>query len=123
MYNLIQRDGLKDKLKKIEINGKFLNIIHAMYKAPNISLYKIKVAEPFYATIGLKQGDILSTTFFNLFIKDLPSLLADSSNGNIEKPKLEDTNISSLLFGDDLAIFSLLQKELQNKINILEEYC
>ena len=61
-----------------------------MYKAPNISLlYKNKVTEPFYTTIGLKQGDILSTIFFNLFINDLPSLLADTSNGNIEKPKLE----------------------------------
>ena len=50
-------------------------------------------------------------------------MLADTSNGNIEKPKLEDTNISSLLFADDLAIFSLSQEELQNKINILEEYC
>ena len=95
-----------------------------MYKAPNISLlYKNKITEPFCTTIGLKQGDILSTIFFNLFINDLPSLLADTSNGNIEKPKLEDTNISSLLFADDLAIFSLSQKELQNKINILEEYC
>ena len=41
----------------------------------------------------------------------------------IDEPKLGDTNISLLLFGGDLAIFSLSQKELQNKINILEEYC
>ena len=95
-----------------------------MYKAPNISLlYKSKVTEAFCTTIGLKQGDILSTIFFNLFINHFPSLLADTSNENIEKPKLEDINISSLLFADDLAIFSLSQKELQNKINILEEYC
>ena len=94
-----------------------------MYKVPNISkytkIYKNKVPEPF---VGLKQGDILSTIFFYLFIHDLSSSLADSSNGNIEKLKLEDIK-SSLLFGDDLAIFSLLQKELQNKINILEEHC
>ena len=94
-----------------------------MYKAPNVSLlYKNKVTEPFYTTNGLNRVT-LSTIFFNLFISNLPSLLADTSNGNIEKPKLEDTNISSLLFVDDLAIFSLSQKELKNKINILEEYC
>ena len=82
-----------------------------MYKAPNISLlYKNKVTEPFHTTIGPKQGDILSTIFFNLFINDLPSLLAGTSNGNIGKPKLEDTNICLLLFADDLAIFSLSQK-------------
>ena len=59
-----------------------------MYKAPNISLlYKSKVTEPFYTTIRLKQGDVLSTIFFNLFINDLPLFLADTSNRNIEKPK------------------------------------
>ena len=65
----------------------------------------------------------LSTIFFNLFINDLISLLVETSNGNNEKPKLEDTNISSLLFLDDLTTFLLSQKELQNKVNILEEYC
>ena len=68
-----------------------------MYKVPNISLlYKNKVTEPFYTTTSLKQDDILSTIFFNLFINDMPSMLADTSTGNIEKPILEDTYISSL---------------------------
>ena len=67
-----------------------------MCKTPNISLlYKNKVTEPFYTTIGLKQGDILSRKFFNLFINNLPSFSVDTSNGNIEKPKLENTNIRS----------------------------
>ena len=77
-----------------------------MYKEPNILLlYKSKVTEPFYTTIGLKQEDILSTIFFNLFKNNLQSLLVNISNGNNDKPKLEDTNKSSLLFTDDLAIF------------------
>ena len=51
-----------------------------MYKTPKISLlYKNKVTEPFETTAGLKLVDI--------FINDLPSLLADTSNGNNEKPK------------------------------------
>ena len=105
-YDSIRRDGLKDKLEKIGIIGKFLDIIHAMHKEPNTSLlYKKMVTEPFYTTIGLRQGDILKAIFFNLFINDLTSLLADTTNGNIEKLKLDNTNISSLLFVDDLAIF------------------
>ena len=72
-------------------------------RASNISvLYKYKVAEPLYPTIGLKEGDILSTIFYNLFINDLPSFLADPINENNEKLKLRDTNISPLLFADDL---------------------
>ena len=42
-----------------------------MYKEPNsLLLYKGKVTEPFYLTIGLKQGDMLSTIFFNLFVNN-----------------------------------------------------
>ena len=87
---------MKDKLEKIGITGKFFYKIDAVYKAPNNSLlYKNKVAEPLYTTFGIKQGDILSSMFFNLFINDLSSLLADT--GNNEKSKLEDANISSVL--------------------------
>ena len=75
-----------------------------------------------YTTTWLKQSDILSTVFLNLFINNLLSLLTDTSNGNNEKPKLRDTNISLLLFVDNLTIFPFLQKELQNIINIVEEY-
>ena len=63
-YDSIWKDRLKDKLEKNGINGKFLDIIHAMYMEPNISLlYKSKVKEPFYTTIGLKQGDIKCNIF------------------------------------------------------------
>ena len=124
-YDSVWRDGLKYKLEHIGIKGKFLDIIHSMYKAPKISLlYKNQITSPFYTTVGLKQGDILSTIFFNLFINDLPSLLVDKNiPENIEIPKLGDTNINFLLFADDLAIFSLSQKGLQEKIDILEKYC
>ena len=93
------------ELEKISIISIFLDIIHAIYKERNsLLLYKGKVIGPFYLTIGLKQDDILSTIFFNLFVKHF---LADISNENDEKLKLEDTNISSLLFADDLVFFSL----------------
>lgn len=83
---------------------KFLDIIHAIFKASNISLlHKNKVTEPLYTTIGLKQGDILSAIYFNLFI--IPSFLAME------------------IIRNDLAIFSSSRKELQNKIYILDEYC
>ena len=52
-YDSIQRDELKNKLEKIDINRRFLDIINAIFKASNVSLlYKNKVKEPFYKTIG-----------------------------------------------------------------------
>ena len=52
------------------MNGKILDIIQAMFKAPNVSLlYKNKVTESLYTTIGLVKDDILSTIFFNFIYK------------------------------------------------------
>ena len=83
-----------------------------MYKEPDISLlYKSKVTEAFYTSIGLQQCEILSKIFFSILINELSSLSADTSNENNEKPKLEDTNISSFFFADDIATFTLLQKK------------
>ena len=39
-----------------------------------------------------------------------------------ESPKLFNTQISSLLFADDLTMFSLTKSGLQEKLNFLEKY-
>ena len=55
-YNSIWRDGPKDKLEKIGINEKFLNITHGMYKTPYISLfYKNRVTNHFTQLLGLNR--------------------------------------------------------------------
>ena len=38
-------------------------------------------------------------------------------------PELFNTQISSLLFADDFAVFSLTDNRLQEKLDILEKYC
>ena len=40
-----------------------------------------------------------------------------------ESPELFNTKISSLLFADDLGIFSLTKNGLQEKLDFLEKYC
>ena len=68
-----------------------------MYTSPNISLiYKNKVAKLFSIIVGLKQGNMLSTTLFNLFINALSSAL-DTTMHN-KYPTLNTTDIKSLLF-------------------------
>ena len=125
-YDTINRNSLKHKLKKFGIEGKFLNIITSIYESTKVSLsYKKKISPPFITSIGLKQGDVLSTIFFNLFINDLPSILGNQSThfDENETPEICKENVSSLLFADDLAMFSLTQKGLQNKLDILQNYC
>ena len=126
-YDSICRHRLIYKLKEIGLKGKILDIITAMYKSPRASLYyKGKISEPFDTTIGLKQGDPLSTLLFNLYINDLPELLnlrGKTSDQLEATPKLGNTDISSLLFADDLLILSLSKEDLQCKIACLENFC
>ena len=75
-YDSIRRDSLKHKLEQLGIKGNFLYITTSIYRLTKVLLtYNSYVSTPFSTSIGLKQGDILSTMFFNLFINDLPMLL------------------------------------------------
>ena len=97
-----------------------------MYCCPKVSfLLKGNITKPFSTNVGLKQGNILSTLFFNLYINDLPAYLP-SINSEVlqsEIPKRCNSDISSLLFADNLAILALSKQDLQDKIDLLEKYC
>ena len=102
--------------------GKILAVI----KSSKVSLiHQDKISQTFLTTIDLKQGDVLSTILFNIYINDLPGQfleLSRSSDTINDISYLDDTKINNLLFADDLAIFSLSKEDLQKRISILEQY-
>ena len=125
-YDSIRRDSLKHKLEQLGIKGNFLDIITSIYGSTKVSLsYNSSVSTTFITSIGLKQDDILSAMFFNLFINGLPMLLEKHSTQSEESeyPELFNTQISSLLFAGDLVIPSFTKNGLQEKLDILEKYC
>ena len=90
--------------------GKILDIIKSWCKWRKVSIIQQdKISQTFLTTIGLKQGDVLSTILFNIYINDLPRrLLEDSRSPDTASDisYLNNTKINNLLFADGLAIFN-----------------
>ena len=109
-YDSICRKRLLYRLEEIGLIGKILDIIKSMYKSPKVSLiHQDKISQTFFTTIGLKQGDVLSTILFNIYLNDFPRrLLEDSRSPDTASDisYLNNTKINNLLFADGLAIFN-----------------
>ena len=69
-----------------------------------------KLTKSFNYHAGVKQGCMLSPTFFNFYLSDLPKFLNTASSTDI---MLSDKYINRLLYADDLVIFSRSAKSLQ----------
>ena len=113
-------------MEQLGTKGVFLDIITSLYSSTKISLsFNSYVSTPFSTSIGLKQGDILRTIFFNLFVNDLPMLSSKHNTHSEESESLELFNIKicSLLFAGDLVIFFFTKNGLQEKLDCLEKYC
>ena len=118
----VPRELLISKLQKCGINGYFLRVLQSMYKNDNACI-KLgnKITETFPINIGVKQGDNPSPTLFNLYLHDLPELFRhDSTDPVLIKDNLP---IGSLLWADDLILFSNSEEGLRAALAKLETYC
>ena len=76
------------------------------------------ISEEFNCHKGVKQGCMLSPTLFNIYLNDLPDILSNDTSA----PLLNGTQISCLLYADDLVIFSTTKSGLQENINRLLKF-
>ena len=79
-----------------------------------------KLANFFEYNNGIRQGDPLSPTLFNIFVNDLFDEI-DSVNTSPVNLNDED-KFSSLMYADDLVMISTTKEGLQNMLNKLDEY-
>ena len=119
-FDYVVRENLWYKAIKCGISGKILTILRSIYQCVKTKVFSNGlVSEPFYCTLGVRQGECLSPFLFSLYINDLEQHLnvpdAGVSMGFIK--------LLLLLYADDVVIFAESSETLQVEIDKLYEYC
>ena len=118
-FDTISREKLFEKLLKHGINGNFYNVIKNMYFNDET---RIKVgdylSDVIYPNQGVRQGCILSPLLFNIYLSDLPSMLEAGRTG----PKINGKTFNSIIWADDLVMFSESEEGLNDLLKDLSAY-
>ena len=119
-FDWIDRDLLNYKLLSVGINGKIYNSIKRLYQNTTscIKLNSINT-EWFNVKSGVRQGDSLSPTLFNVYVNDLINEL-NSLNIGID---INGRKICCLLYADDIVIFSNTADKLQALLDTVHNWC
>ncbi len=73
----------------------------------------------FRSTSGVRQGNVLSPTFFSLFINDLAAGIKSTGIG----VPFRDTKLSILLYADDVLLLAESEKDLQDLMDFTQDWC
>ena len=120
-YGFVVRENMWYKLVKYEVRGNILNSIKSMYEHGKSRVkFDNQPSESYASTLGLAQGECLSSFLFSFYINDIEETLSSQGFKGID---LGMVKMYSLLYADDIVLFSELEEDLQNGIDILYDYC
>ena len=119
-FDSVNHDLLIYKLLKNGIDGKFLKILKnsysSMFSTVRLNGY---YTDWFAVNSGVRQGDVLSSTLFGIFIDDLVQEIKELNIGI----DYEGMCINILLYADDIILMAESQNELQCMLDKLAKWC
>ena len=117
-FDQVWHTGLFYKLATLGISLNFYSVVKDMYKKINLTVQcGYSISPLFSSSIGVRQGDNLSPTLFNIFVNDLPAHF-----DNCQPAKFGDLEISSLLYADDVVLMSESESGAQCALNKLKTW-
>ena len=78
------------------------------------------IGEWFRTTVGVRQGCLLSPTFFNIFLE---RVLSDALEDHDEKVSIGGRNITNLRFADDIDALAVEKQVLEALVESLDNTC
>ena len=119
-FDTVWRKALWRMLRSIGINQKYINIIEKMYEKTECSVIIDKnLTEWFRVKVGVRQGCILSPTFFNIFLEFVMDELSCLQNSL----ELDNTLSTDIRYADDTTFISTMFEKLQISTRELETAC
>ena len=120
-FDWVNRDLLLYKLaNEFNIHGRLFNILSTIYSSSNAQI-RINgiLTESFNVSSGVRQGDSMSPVLFSMFLNDLAVGIKELNCG----VDVNGTNISILLYADDIVLISNDEESLQRMLNFANEWC
>ena len=120
-FDSIRHKALFHKLERNKINGNFLDLLKDIYKKSRCVIkLNNKPTNFFNHEKGVRQGEPLSPTLFDIFINDLFEELDKSNTDPVTINNIDHLN--ALMFADDLILISTTKDGLQKSLNALDSY-
>ena len=119
-FDSVNSDLLWFRLLNYGIDGKFLQVLKVMYDNLKIcvTLHNY-LTNWFSSNVGVRQGDTLSPTLFNLFVNDLATEIKTLECG----VKIGNKSVSILLYADDIVLISESEESLQKMLDSVHNWC
>ena len=118
-YDRVPRDKLRKVLREYGVDGKLLRAIESFYCRPEVCvLVYCKLSKPFHASVGLRQGYVLTP---HIFVVNMNWI--DKSSQADACATIGNYKISRLLFADDLVLLSFTESGLHPALNSFADAC
>ena len=102
------------------VHGSLFSALSTIYSSSNSQLrVNDMLTDPFNVKSGVRQGDIVSPILFSMFLNDLATGIKDLDIG----VKLNGTDLSILMYADDIVLMAPNEENLQKMLDFVANWC